>query len=130
MDFLIFLDGKESIDRVADQVRIVHSASPRLHVVSMQPSRAESLKALPGVIELTTGTFSPEVMEQLDSQERFFLEAFTSRTDSKQRKGEGLPWDAPGFEPPDPPVEAAKDAARAETDSPGAGTSKGDREHE
>ncbi len=40
-----------------------------------------------------------------DDAARLFLEAWLERpVEKSERPGEGLPWDAPGFEPPGPPT--------------------------
>jgi hypothetical protein len=45
------------------------------------------------------------VVEELDDAARLFLEAWLERpVEKSERPGEGLPWDAPGFEPPGPPT--------------------------
>lgn len=44
------------------------------------------------------------VLDELDEGARVFVEAWRTRPLEKpDRPGEGLPWDASGFEPPDPP---------------------------
>lgn len=45
------------------------------------------------------------VVEELDDAARLFLTAWLERpVEKRDRPGEGLPWDAPGFEPPGPPT--------------------------
>lgn len=41
----------------------------------------------------------------LTDDESLFIESWRARPQAgaKERKGEGLPWDAPGFQPPDGP---------------------------
>jgi hypothetical protein len=44
------------------------------------------------------------VLADLDRAGRLFLDAWRERAAGKPgRTGEGLPWDATGFQPPDPP---------------------------
>jgi hypothetical protein len=44
------------------------------------------------------------VLDELDEGARLFVRAWQERPLSKtDRRGEGLSWDAPGFEPPGPP---------------------------
>jgi hypothetical protein len=52
-----------------------------------------------------TQVFGDErAIEELDEGARLFVKAWRERVPSKpHRPGEGLPWDAPGFEPPGPP---------------------------
>jgi hypothetical protein len=43
-------------------------------------------------------------LDELDDGARLFVEAWRSQAPAKShRPGDGLPWDAPGFEPPDAP---------------------------
>lgn len=45
------------------------------------------------------------VVEELDDAARLFLRAWLERpVEKSERPGEGLPRDAPGFEPPGPPT--------------------------
>ena len=44
-------------------------------------------------------------VEEFDDAARLFLGAWLERpVEKSDRPGEGLPWDAPGFEPPGPPT--------------------------
>jgi hypothetical protein len=44
-------------------------------------------------------------LDELDDDARLYLTAWEERPLEKaDRPGEGLPWDAPGFEPPGPPT--------------------------
>ena len=44
------------------------------------------------------------VLDELDEGGRLFVRAWQEQPTSKpDRRGEGLPWDHPGFEPPDIP---------------------------
>ena len=56
----------------------------------------------------------PEVLAELDPNERLFVEGWlTNRSTAKtDRPGEGLPWDAPGMTPPDPPPDNDEHDAR------------------
>jgi hypothetical protein len=45
------------------------------------------------------------VLEELDDAARLFLSGWLEYpVEKSERPGEGLPWDAPGFEPPGPPT--------------------------
>ena len=45
------------------------------------------------------------VLDELDEGAQLFVRAWRERPLSKpDRRGEGLSWDAPGFEPPDRPA--------------------------
>jgi hypothetical protein len=62
---------------------------------------------MPGVVAVSGGTLPSGLVERLDEGEALFVTAWASRMTGpqKQRGGEGLPWDASGFEPPDPPAD-------------------------
>lgn len=111
-EWLIILSDEgadEARKRLSAHHRIVQVASPRV-VVVQSPEKVEPdmpLRSIPGVVTVTDGEAPPEVMEGLDESEALFVAAWSSRIKqgpSKERRGEGLPWDAPGFEPPDPPI--------------------------
>jgi hypothetical protein len=130
MEFLVLLDRDEFDGPLSEHARVVHSASPRLHVIRLEASAVQKFESLPGVVELTADSFSPELLERLDDQERLFLEALSRRNAPKQRLGEGLPWDAPGFEPPDPPVESKQCTDDEQPTGCGPDAADGDRHHE
>lgn len=97
----------------ADLASALEAVPPELHVVQRGSRRLALLRGtrsaldafikearLSPVIEV-----SPELLEQLVPGERLFIEAWAQnlRQPTRQRRGDGLAWDAPGFEPPDPP---------------------------
>jgi hypothetical protein len=96
---------------IEEHVAIVHRASPRLFVVRVDPAVRAQLVELPGVVAATDEAFSAGVAEQLDEAEALFAAAFAARGTPKQRAGNGLEWDAPGFEPPDAPLESPPNVA-------------------
>ena len=91
---------------------IVHTVSPRVFVIE-PPGDVSStdIAALPGVVAVSKGGVPPEILAGLDETEGLFVQAWSSRQgESKtQRRGEGLDWDADGFEPPDPPPDPESD---------------------
>jgi hypothetical protein len=55
------------------------------------------------------GAIPDSVLQQLNSTERTFAAAWvTGRQPKTTRPGEGLSWDAEGFEPPDAPTRGSK----------------------
>jgi hypothetical protein len=58
---------------------------------------------VPGVAAVTVGAVAQEVIADLDETEALFIRAWASRRGGleRPRPGEGLDWDAGGFEPPD-----------------------------
>ncbi len=67
---------------------------PRLAVVRIAPG-----SDLPHVPGTTVYVGRPDV--DLSKSERIFVDAWLARDQPKDRVGDGLPWDAPGFEAPD-----------------------------
>jgi len=103
MLILVFVDETVGAAALKDSATIVHTASPRLFVARVDLARRSDLASRPGVIAMTEGTLPDEVANRLNKAEALFATAFANRRTSKERPGEGLPWDAPGFEPPDSP---------------------------
>lgn len=108
-DLLVILSGDraaESFKQVSANYRVHHVASPRIIAVECPPGELAGLRSIPGVTVVTSGGVPSKVMEGLDDSEALFVTAWLSRIKeepAKQRLGEGLSWDAPGFLPPDPP---------------------------
>lgn len=81
--------------------RVTQSASARvLELGELGDRCAEDLAAVDGVLAITSDSLPPEVQDQLDVKENLWASAWALRQQPKNRKGEGLDWDAEGFEPP------------------------------
>ena len=108
-EVLVILDplsAAKTQERLRISHRITQVGSPRVVVVAVSPEETPPSPSTPGVVAVSSGALPPGVMEELDEQEALFVRAWASRMTGpqKQRRGEGLPWDAPGFEPPDSPA--------------------------
>lgn len=109
-ELLVILSGErteEALKQLSAKYNVQQVASPRVLVVEGTQNELAGLRAVPGVLAATAGELPPTVLEGLDQSETLFVAAWLSRTKegpSKQRPGEGLSWDAPGFVPPDPPA--------------------------
>ncbi|HEX8142877.1 MAG TPA: hypothetical protein VF553_09795 [Pyrinomonadaceae bacterium] len=109
-ELLVILSGdqaEEGFRKLSSDYKVHHVVSNRVVVVEGAQSDLAGLRAIPGVIAATAGDLSPGVLNGLDDSESLFVAAWLSRIKEgapKQRSGEGLNWDAPGFEPPDPPA--------------------------
>ena len=125
MDYLVLLDNEDSSAVLGGRATIVHAASPRLFVVRLESASREELAELPGVAALAERSLPPELTAQLDPQEKLFAAAFAAREDGKKRVGDGLPWDAAGFEPPDPPAGTGGDTADSDTTCSESSTEEG-----
>lgn len=91
----------EAIEKIAP---ILHRASQRVFVVRVFLGQLASLTKVRGVVAVTDGDFPKEFQDQLSTSEAVFAAAFSARK-AKNRTGDGLEWDAHGFEPPDSPPE-------------------------
>jgi hypothetical protein len=101
---LLILDEHQAekvISEVATSVSITQRLPPRLAIVEGDPDRLAALHGMPGVIGIFEGAVPETMLRQLNPTERLFAEAWAeSRRPKSDRPGEGLPWDAEGFEPP------------------------------
>jgi hypothetical protein len=103
-EFLVLLqDGQGSVERLRQSLQVTQVASPRLAVVVAAEGALEEIE---GVAEVAGAGESLQDEIALTDAERLFADAWAQRTgdvSGAERPGEGLPWDAPGFTPPDPP---------------------------
>jgi hypothetical protein len=100
---LIIITGQvpdEMLDSVRDRYRVTQIISKRVFLVRGQPDPGWS--APEGVHAFSTADIPDEILSSLDQQDAMFVAAWQLRLrgPGKQRPGEGLDWDAPGFKPP------------------------------
>jgi hypothetical protein len=88
-------------DAVPAGMQILQQLPPRLAIVAADDDDVRALEDAPGVSAVFPAEVPPDAMERLDQLGRAFAAAWNARRQSKERIGEGLSWDAPGFEPPD-----------------------------
>jgi hypothetical protein len=104
-ELLMVLD-EDALDRLRGTFRVRHVASPRLVVVERTPAAVAAAEhGVDGVVAVSDGELPQALMDRLGPEEQLFAGAWASRMTGaeKEREGEGLTWDAPGFDPPDPP---------------------------
>jgi hypothetical protein len=104
-EFLVILDPAapaEALEDLRGSYRVTQIGSSRVVVVAVSPGEEPPSSTAPWVVAVSGGAPPPDIIEGLDEHETLFVRAWASRMASpkKQRRGEGLPWDAPGFEPP------------------------------
>lgn len=113
-EFLVVLDpasataaAEAPLPALRAAARVTQVMSDRVVLVQAEgPELVATLRAVPGVaLVLTEPEAEPSVDDAvgLDEKERLFVAAWRARARPKQRPGEGLDWDAPGFLPPDRP---------------------------
>ena len=107
---LLIIDGLHNetvMLRVAELATVTQRLPPRLAIVEGEPDRLASIHGIPGIISMFEGSVPEAMLRQLNPTERLFAEAWAESRRPKSRIGEGLPWDAEGFEPPNGKKEGA-----------------------
>jgi hypothetical protein len=100
-EVLIELEPGTSVDdAVPPEVRVLQQMPPRLAIVSANEAGIRALEAAPGVTAVFAGDVPPEALERLDVVGRAFATGWNERRRPKERLGDGLAWDTPGFEAP------------------------------
>jgi hypothetical protein len=106
-EFLVILDPRLA-DQTLAQLRAIATVTqvlaPRLALVRADAETMARAAQLGGVLAVSDDTL-PELPQDLTSSERLFISAWEVRRQPKTRPGEGFSWDAPGFLPPDTPVD-------------------------
>jgi hypothetical protein len=95
-----FMD--EALPRLETVGRVTQILRPRLVLVHIEPGVRSRLSLVPGVLGVYDSA-PPELSPDLTPAERLFISAWEARQRPKVRPGDNLPWDAPGFVPPDLP---------------------------
>jgi hypothetical protein len=93
----------ETFATTVNQFQVQSLVPPRIAVL-VDGGNVERLTGLPEVEAVMTGP-ADAIPGSLTDSERLFVSAWQTRQQvaAKNRPGEGLAWDAPGFLPPDPP---------------------------
>lgn len=97
----------QSLRQLRAQYRVTEEAPPRLIVVAADRGDIEQLRTAPGIVAVIEDAIPTNVLESLSEAERLYADAWEARRQmgKKRRPGDGLSWDAEGFEPPDMPPE-------------------------
>lgn len=96
--------AEEALTRLRGHVRIEHVLRPRV-ALARAPGGVDlqALQRLPGVAVAAGLPLPDAVWPGLTPTEQLFIKGWLQRQAPKTRTAEGLPWDAPGFKPPDKP---------------------------
>ena len=101
-ELLIVLESRPASETLA-QLRAVATVTqvfpPRLALVQAGPDTRTRAARVRGVLQVLDDP-TRKLPADLTPAERAFAGAWQARQQPKARAGEGLPWDAPGFEPP------------------------------
>jgi hypothetical protein len=84
---------------VARGGRVLQRAG-RVLVADVPGEAEDALRADPAVAGPFAGAVPDAELAALDEQERLFASAWAAGREPKARRGDGLPWNAPGFEAP------------------------------
>jgi hypothetical protein len=98
---LIGEDNPNALDELRKVAAVTQVLPPRLALVSLPDER--QAPDIPG-IAWHLEDVPPEDFRRLSSQEQLFITAWKVRGGGKERPGDNLPWDAPGYLPPDLPA--------------------------
>lgn len=95
------------VDRLQETCSVVSAMGSRLVVARVAPHGVPALRALPGVMAVieTPADLATQVAGWgFSDTEALFASAWAAQGQKKgPRLGEGLDWDAPGFQPPGHP---------------------------
>ena len=100
---LVADDAEQVLGRLGGSVTLVQHLPPRLAVIESDDDARAALRTAPGVLGVGEPDLPDDVREQLTETEQVFVDAWVLGRRPKTRPGDGLAWDAPGFEPPDLP---------------------------
>ncbi|HEU5473870.1 MAG TPA: hypothetical protein VFV67_24760 [Actinophytocola sp.] len=109
-EVLLLLSGgiaaQEFSDRASEGFRIISVFPPSMVVAEVDD--LEELQRDPGVRFIVEDSVPEEVLDELTESEQLFLQGWLLKRTApeKKRAGDRLPWDAPGFVPPDPPADS------------------------
>ena len=95
----------QHVERLQSRYRVINMLRPRVLVLEIDDDAAARLREDPDIAGVFDREAPADVVDQLPADARLFVNAWIQQqaTKDKQRRGDGLSWDAPGFEPPDIP---------------------------
>jgi hypothetical protein len=103
---LVIVEGGD-FDTVLSDLRALATVTqvlpPRLALVALPPAGRTTIE-VPGTAWYEVDV-PADVLDRLSDQERLFIDAWRSRRTGKERPGNHLPWDTPGYVPPDWPTD-------------------------
>ena len=101
-------DGAAHAAEFQGRYRVLTRLPPRLSVLDVDDLAVAELGRNPAVAGVFERDAPPALIEGLRPEEQLFVDAWRlgSTPETKPRAGDGLSWDAPGFQPPDIPPKA------------------------
>jgi hypothetical protein len=87
-------------DAIPREAQVLQRLPPRLAIVATDEEGFRMLERSPAISAVYADDVPQEAMERFDQVSRAFAAGWNERRQPKERRGEGLPWDSPGFDPP------------------------------
>lgn len=105
LEVLVYLqeEGAErALERLRTHFTITQMASRQLAVVRVAPGQEGQIQSVEGVQGVFEHAIPENLFTHLNFNESLFVKAWNLRQQEgfKERPGDGLDWDAEGFEPP------------------------------
>lgn len=105
LELLVYLSedrAETTMDELRTQFSVTQVASRQIAVIRVEPEQKEAVEAVEGVQAVFEQQIPQHLFTQLDIGESLFVKAWSIRMadEPKPRPGEGLDWDAEGFEAP------------------------------
>jgi hypothetical protein len=96
--------ASSGLAEIQKRYRVLSVLPPRLVVVELDDTEMQAVRRLPSTQAIIARP-TEAIPSLLEPNEQLFVEAWQQRQlfQNKQRPGEGQPWDAEGFQPPDFP---------------------------
>jgi len=83
------------------------SVSDRVYIAVADEATLARMRSMAGVATIMSGGEHARTLPPLSDAESLFVQAWLSRQgEVKQRRGDGLDWDTPPMQPPDPKRQA------------------------
>ena len=105
LEIIVYLDDEHAetaIESLRSQFSVSQVASRQVVMVRVPAEQVGQVAAVEGVQGVFDHEFPQNLMENLNLSESLFVRAWSLRQSdgTKKRLGEGLDWDAEGFEAP------------------------------
>jgi hypothetical protein len=87
-------------DAVPPEAQVLQRLPPLLAIVAADEEGIRALESSSATSAVYAEDVPPEALERFDQATRAFAAGWNERRRPKERRGEGLSWDAPGYEAP------------------------------
>ncbi len=99
---LVLITGRyqDVIEELRAFATVTQMLPPSLALVMLPDEQRDAIPEITGAV-FYVDDIPPEVVDDLPQGEQIFIRAWQIRSLSKKRHGDQLPWDSPGYTPPD-----------------------------